>query len=533
MDQLVTPGLGLVEPMLDTFRSRYPDTAGRENAVAAALAGEAGPLLRAQLGEWIIQLVPVERLVPEVHQRWRPLVRDAMLFTVWRLSAARLAPKVVEQMEMPATTSAEMRLLRLIAKVPGLQKIGQVLARNRRLPAPLRKALSELENGIADVSADEIRAIVARELGDRMKTYRVQLAETILSEASVSAVLRFTWRNPAGGRRERGVFKVLKPHIPDCFAEDMKILQELAAHLARKYRKSEIRLAGLAETLTEIRLLLRHEVDFRREQSTLRDALEPYRQMPGVRVPRLIQPLCTATVTALTEEPGVKVTAAFRRRSAGRTGVANRLAEALVGIPALAREPETIYHADPHAGNILYDKRSRQLVILDWALTERLTREHRRNVILLVLMLLLRDADGVCRAVEGLRIHRTSGGEALAGVIRCLVARRLEEWPLLRLPGGMDALRLLDEIALEGVQFPGALLMFRKAMFTLEGVLEDVTSVTVRMDSAVARYAARHWDRTVRMLYSVLSIRDWLALDWSALTFFSRVCGQGWSRQRA
>src|SRR5262249_49306383 len=128
------------------------------------------------------------------------------------------APKVVEQMEMPATTSAEMRLLRLIAKVPGLQKIGQVLARNRRLPAPLRKALSELENGIADVSADEIRAIVARELGDRMKTYRVQLAETILSEASVSAVLRFTWRNPAGGRRERGVFKVLKPHIPDCFA---------------------------------------------------------------------------------------------------------------------------------------------------------------------------------------------------------------------------------------------------------------------------------------------------------------------------
>ena len=41
-------------------------------------------------------------------------------------------------------------------------------------------------------------------------------------------MIRFTWRNPETGRRERGVFKVLKPHIPEYFTEDMDYLQGLA-----------------------------------------------------------------------------------------------------------------------------------------------------------------------------------------------------------------------------------------------------------------------------------------------------------------
>ena len=104
-------------------------------------------------GNSITRLIPLEFLVPDVYRRWRPLVRDAMRFVVMQLSSERLAPKVVEQLELPADTPPESRLLRLIAQVPGLQKIGQVLARNRELHPALRQALSMLENGISDVTA--------------------------------------------------------------------------------------------------------------------------------------------------------------------------------------------------------------------------------------------------------------------------------------------------------------------------------------------------------------------------------------------
>jgi ubiquinone biosynthesis protein len=521
---------GQLQQALEAFLRGYKTTAERISAVEASLSSEAGKSWRAELGKWTVRVVPVELLVPEVYRQWRPLVREAMLFVVSSLSTARLAPKVVEQMELAPDTPPEERLLRFIAKVPGLQKIGQVLARNRNLDLRLRRALAELENGISDVSIGEIRAIILKELGPQLETYEVQLDSFILSEASVSAVVGFTWRNPESRRRERGVFKVLKPYIPSCYAQDMKILQQLAGSLARKHGAGAIRLAGLKETLTEIRLLLQREVDFPREQTTLLNALRSYRALPGVRVPRLIQQLSAPTITALTRENGVKVTAALARRTTLRVRVAERLAEALMALPSLAREREAIFHADPHAGNLLYDKRRDELVILDWALTERLTRRQRQAVLMLVLMTTLRDADGMSSAIERLRLHGAGDDRGRARIIREHVRRLLDRLPLTEFPGAMNAMELLDEIALEGIRFPAALLMFRKASFTLEGVLDDIAGPGVRVDSVIARYALRHWVDTGAALFSLLSPSDWVALDWSALTFACRLGAQAVSR---
>jgi ubiquinone biosynthesis protein len=94
------------------------------------------------------EALSVKRLVPEVYAEWRPLVRDAMLFFGANLSTSRLAPKLVEQLELPPETTPEKRLLRLIARVPGLQKLGQVIARNPHLHRSVRCELTQLENGI-------------------------------------------------------------------------------------------------------------------------------------------------------------------------------------------------------------------------------------------------------------------------------------------------------------------------------------------------------------------------------------------------
>jgi len=517
---------GQLQGALTAFLTRYKSTAERIEAVKSALEGSDSRIWREALGQWATWLVPVEQLVPEAYREWRPLVHDAMQFYVSRLSPARLAPKVVEQIEVPPELPAELRLLRLIAKVPGLQKIGQVLARNRHFEPRFRRALSQLENGISDVTIGEIRAIILSELGPRFKEYAITLSSRIYFEASVSAVVRFTWRNPRSGRRESGVFKVLKPYIPGCYAEDMKILQQLAGFLARRYAVGRSRFVGLAETLTEIRALLEHEVDFPREQRSLADAARVYGRLPGIRVPRLIGPLSTARITALTHEAGVKVTT-VRRPSAPRARVAERLAEALMAVPALARQEAALFHGDPHAGNLLYDHGSGEIVILDWALTERLSREQRRQVALLVMMTVLRDADGICGAIEKLRLHQ-AGDRAEARAVRTAVHKFLNELPLLSVPGAMDALKLLDDVAKEGIRFPASLVIFRKAAFTLDGVVEEVAGAAVQMDAVLKRYALTHWVATGVTLWSLLTLGDWASLQWSALTLGLRlVCGAG------
>src|SRR5439155_10875308 len=48
--------------------------------------------------------------------------------------------------------------------------------------------------------------------------------------------------------------------------------------------------------------------------------------------------------------------------------------------------------------------------------------------------------------------------------------------PRLGLPGPTWAMNLLDGLAMVGVRFPPRLMLFRKAFFTLQGVLADVCS---------------------------------------------------------
>lgn len=501
--------------LMTSFLSSFQTTAERTAAVEAALLTPAGQKLRDELGGWVIRILPADQIVPEIYAAWRPLVRDAMLFMITHLSAARLAPKLVEQWELPAETKPEARLLRLISKVPGLQKIGQVLARNRHFDPAFRAALSELENGISDVRPGEIRALIRKKLGRRLKTFRVEIDTEMLAEASVSAVMRFSWTDPETGAPGHGVFKVLKPYVAACFAEDLDLLQQLAHALAAKHPEYG---RALPETLMETRRLLEHEVDFPREQKTLVEAARIYRGMRGVRVPRLMGELSSRTITAMSEERGEKVTDALAVASSReRRRAAEQLIEALVAAPIFARRERGIFHADPHAGNLLYDQSTGELVLLDWALTERLTREQRRHTALLALMLGLRDAVGVVREIEALSIEQPLP-RSLCIFVQAHVEQFIGQMPLFKLPGSMDAMRLLDRIALEGVRFPPGLMMFRKVLFTLDGILHDMKAPGVNLDAVVVRHLVSRW-----AVGSPLSLWDWIAVESSALFYGARV----------
>ena len=509
------------------FLPKGGTTAERVAAVEAALRSPLGQSLRDAMARWIVdEVVPVERLVPEAYLKWRPPVRDSMMFVVSRLSPQRLAPKLLEQLELPENTSAEQRLWLLIAKVPGLQKLGQVIARNQHLRPALRNALARLENGIRDVKPEDMRAIIHRELGTRLEKYEVEIAPGLLSEASVSAVLRFCWKNPETGKRERGVFKVLKPHIPQYFSEDMDYLQGLAQYFGDRHHTYGFPAHLIPDTFKKVRRLLQNEVNFGREQKTLLEAWELYRGRPRVRVPRLIKPLCTACITALTEEQGIKVTnAAARLPKARRREVAEQLIEALVAVPLLASQDDAVFHGDPHAGNLLYNNRTGELTVIDWALRERLNREQRRHLALLFLMVALRDPVGACNEIVALSQQQIRSASPLRKRVYETVRSFLDELPLR--PSSVDAMQLLERVALEGVRFPGALIMLSKVMFTLDGILGDVGGDSSSMGLTIARHVAQHWIRNRKAFRSPLKTQDWITLQCSALLYGSRLWLRG------
>ena len=522
------PGPEQLRAALANFLPKGASPAEQISAIEAGLRSPMGQSMRDAMAKWIVDaIIPVDRLVPKAYENWRPPVRDAMMFVVAHLSPARLAPKLVEQLELPPGTTAEQRLLRLIAKVPGLQKLGQVIARNQHLRPALRNALARLENGIRDVRPQDVVTIIRRELGPRVEKYSVKIANVILSEASVSAVVRFTWIDPSTGKREHGVFKVLKPHIPEYFAEDMDYLQGLAQYFSDQHRHYGFPRNLLPDTFRKVRRLLRHEVNFPREQKTLVEAGNLYRSMKGVRVPRLIQPLCTRRITALTEEKGIKVTsAAAHLPAARRKEIAGQLIEALVAVPLLAAQEDAIFHGDPHAGNLLYNNRTGELTIIDWALRERLSRDQRRHLALLFLLVTLRDPLGACNEVLALTQQHIRSSSSRGQMVAGLVKRFLDELPV-RSSSGVDAMLLLERLAMQGIKFPGPLIMLSKVMFTLDGILGDIGASGTGMNITVARHVAQHWVRHRKEFRSPLMKRDWITLQCSALLFGGRMWLKG------
>ncbi|HYY68291.1 MAG TPA: AarF/UbiB family protein [Terriglobales bacterium] len=488
-------------------------------AVEAALREPAGWLLRDEMARNVARYLPME-LVPAVYAEWRPLVHDAIVFILSRLSAARLAPKLVEQMALPPETAPEERLLRLLARMPGLQKLGQVVARNRHLHASLRNALSTLENGISDASYQDIHSTIVAELGPALRTYRVKIESAIWREASVSAVVRFTWRNRTSGQDEKGVFKILKPHVPACFSEDTELLQRLARFVESKGSAYALKAHAASETFSEVRQLLEHEIDFVREQRMLLEAGRLYGSLPGVRTPGLIQPLCTSKITATTEEGGEKVTDAVQDMPQWRRSpLAEQLVEALIAVPLLSSGEATIFHADPHAGNLLYDRGRRELVILDWALTERLSREQRRHLAVLLAMVALRDPAGICKQIQALTCKKS---QKMVPIIEHCVSGFLGELPPSAFPGVADATRLLERLALEGVIFPAALLMLRKVLFTLDGILHEIAGPDFSVDPILFRTAMQRWIWNPTTFGSPLLPVDWLSVQVSAVLYPSR-----------
>jgi ubiquinone biosynthesis protein len=462
-------------------------------------------LAGANIAEWISGLVPVETLVPEAHREWRPLLRDSFQFVFSRLSEERLRTKIQEQMELPGGTRPELRLIRLISKMPALQKLGQILARNRRLDRPLRQALSQLENGMCDVTLQEMRRILTQDLGPPLKRYGVRIGHAVYKEGSASAIVKFTWRKPHR-ERDHGAFKVLKPYVPHCFAEDMALLQALGEFLASREREYRFAVRDLNETVSEVRVLLEHELDFRREQATLGEALRLYRSSLGIRVPRVIEPLCSDRITAMTAENGVKVTDAFPKSPRRRKQIANQVIEALVAAPLFSREPSAVFHADPHAGNLLYDEANRELVILDWALTEHLSLPLRRHLLMLAVMMLMRNRAGVCEAICGLERR----GRSSRPMIERRVRRFFASLPVDRAPGVLDGMVLLDELALQGVRFPAALFLFRKVLFTLDGVLHDIAGPEVRLDSVLAHQFLMRCAGSFGVFHEPFQVKDLL-----------------------
>ncbi len=433
-------------------------------------------------------------VVPDCYAEWRPLIQDAIDLFLARLSHSRTEAITRHQAVLPPDTGEEERAVALMRDCPMLHKLGQVLARHQRLDAAFRARLQRLENSAPSMRLDDVREHVLRELGDTVTRYRIELSGEPIAEGSVAVVLPCTWAPPRAKRRRNGVLKVLKPGVSELLAEDLAILDEVTVLLDE--RKDRYKLPGLdyGDTLGSVRDLLTEEVKLDQEQRHIREARTVFDRIEGICVPKLL-PFCTPRVTAMEAIAGVTMADYTERVGEAREqskSYATRIVESMLAHSVFSREALTFFHADPHAGNFMAMDDG-QLALLDWSLIGRLTKPEREGLVQIVLGALRLDTKHIEKALARLAVV-----PAAKGVLRASAREVLREVRKGQFPGLSWVTHVLETAAGRGVRFSADLILFRKSIFTLRGLVYDVdpnVSIDRIFLAGALRALIREWPR--------------------------------------
>jgi ubiquinone biosynthesis protein len=405
-------------------------------------------------------------IVPDCYAEFRPIVADGLTFFLRQLAPGRQAEIVAAQAALPVDADLLQRLVLFLHSCPALHKLAQVIARDRHLDLELRRHLQQLESLEPRTPAEEWIPALTRELAPAVEEFRICVEEHPLAEGSVAVVVPLTWSDPERSGRQQGVAKVLKPGIVDRLDEDLRILGMLADHLDEHWAAYGLPPLAYRETLEEVAELLTDEVQLRLEQHHLQRAAQQFAGQVDLQVPRLL-PFCTDAVTAMGRVIGRKVTDAEGLPIWRRPLVFRSIVRGLLSQVIFSRDESVLFHGDPHAGNLLATDDGR-VAILDWALTGQLTTEDRVQMAQLLVGAWAVDGERITRAVAAL-----AGKDTDPGAIHRLVQAALAEVRG-KSPGPGWAMDLLGTLARAGVRFPPRLLLFRKALLTLQGVLSDV-----------------------------------------------------------
>ena len=214
------------------------------------------------------------------------------------------------------------------------------------------------------------------------------------------------------------------------------------------------------------------------EQRHLAEARQVYAGNASVLVPEVF-PFSTPRLTAMERIDGGKITGVQGLEEAERRRLAAGIVGALIAGPIWADEQPSLFHADPHAGNLMLTPDGR-IGLLDWSLVGRLGKRERVCMTQILIGALTIDAERIVGAMIEL-----GEGEGDVEALRSIVDEALVPIRAGALPGLDWLTALMDATAMSGARYGADLIVFRKVLQTLQGVIADVCD-RAGVDAALA-----------------------------------------------
>ncbi|MCG8634789.1 MAG: AarF/ABC1/UbiB kinase family protein [Desulfobacterales bacterium] len=421
----------------------------------------------------MLLMTGADTFMPPQYGRFQKVVFEGAVFFISNLPRARIADKMVSQLVLPQDTPAGKRMCDLVTNLPTLQKLCQIICRSPGLDPGFKSALIDLEDNSTSVTYRTLRATIEKELNSSGQD--LTLSRKILAEASVCAVVPGVLNEKKGEEAIPLVMKMVKPAIKRNMAGELALWGRLGDYLDDNKELWGLGNFQFRGIIDQVSRLLQNEVDLSLEQLNLDRAGACFAGDDTVIIPEPLE-ASTPNMTVMTRVDGKKITDVAHLTGKEQRRIARKVTEACILRPIVDLSKESLFHGDPHAGNMAYrfDGRSPELIFYDWGMVGRLSRLERFSVMLMIAGLAMKNEKAVYWAVDIMSGGQVTKGRVPKKKVKSIIAVSIASREK-RLKGVLSSVEgLIEELMYLGVVFSSGLLVFEKSLVTLKGVLADI-----------------------------------------------------------
>jgi predicted unusual protein kinase regulating ubiquinone biosynthesis (AarF/ABC1/UbiB family) len=344
---------------------------------------------------------------------------------------------------------------------PTFVKLAQIFAsRADLIPEPYLHALGTLTDRVPPVPWPTLRAALADAWQADPDTIVTALDPEPMAAGSLGQVHRARYE----GRDV--VVKVLRPGVEAIVDRDVRLSRKIVNAVYARW--THVHVLGFRVVLDEFDRHVREEMDFEREAMQCLRMRERFADEPRLRIPTVETALTRRTVLVLEFLEGTRIDRLDEQLARGVVR-AETLTETLIETYARMMLRDGVFHADPHPGNLLVDRRGR-LVLLDFGMVIDVPVATRKALLDTILSAIRRDAEGTVRGMYALgMVAPGTPPDTMRALVATLLDIAYSDTATIE-RARVVADRVLQELFNWPIILPGELVYFARTAALIEGV---------------------------------------------------------------
>ncbi|KOS69808.1 ABC transporter [Lysinibacillus contaminans] len=346
-----------------------------------------------------------------------------------------------------------------------LIKVGQFISiRKDLLPSSFITQIQDLVDRVPSSPWEEIKNVLEKEWGNSIENVLLSVETKAVASASIGEVYR--------GKLKDGTdvaIKVQRPSIPSLMRIDFRSLG-IIIWFAQHFAPVPKGFINFKMLFKELKYVIERELDFNKELETIKHFRQRFEPYPKLTIPNIYPDFSTSQVLVMEWIEGVRITDVDFLDTAQIDR--EELAQRLIRIFLPQWLEAGVFHADPHAGNVLV-KADGTIVLLDFGMVGEISRKDANNFQNLMQAILLKNYVQAAEILRDLGFLLPGANlkiiENLLKDVLTMDLNQLKEMDLFAVKKEMnDMLKSLP------IQVPTRFIFLGRSFVTIEGMLQTI-----------------------------------------------------------